>query len=418
MCKTSCALLVGVLAACTSGGSVDPMHDKGPPRDGTPIDGTLDTGPGQDEGPLPDEGPPPDEGPTPDKGPPTDKGPKPDTGPCGNGKVDPNETCDKAIAAGKAGACAQSAADCDDQNACTTDSVTGSAAACTAECVHTPVPSCCGNGVKEGSEACDDGNTFDSDGCSNQCKLPGGHLLLTEVATSPVDAEFVEIYNPSTVAVALDGYYLADRNDYFLVVDSLPGASTDFVARFPAGASIGPGEFRTVAVDGLKFKIAFGKAPDFELKSTDSAVADMLAPASKAIGSQAGLTDGGELVMLFHWDGAADLVKDVDYTLWHSSTTPVNKSAICVDGPDADSTTSCYLSDAVQQGHLDPPQQGGSLHRCDYLEGSEKASGGNGLLGHDETSEPLGPTGGTWKRNLKTPTLRTPGGPAPAGFCP
>ena len=29
----------------------------------------------------------------------------------------------------------------------------------------------CGNGVVEGGEACDDGNTADGDGCSSQCQV-------------------------------------------------------------------------------------------------------------------------------------------------------------------------------------------------------------------------------------------------------
>ncbi len=30
----------------------------------------------------------------------------------------------------------------------------------------------CGNGLIEGQEQCDDGNTNDGDGCSAQCKVP------------------------------------------------------------------------------------------------------------------------------------------------------------------------------------------------------------------------------------------------------
>ncbi len=36
------------------------------------------------------------------------------------------------------------------------------------------VPAICGNGVVEGSEACDDGNTNNSDNCTNSCEIPGG----------------------------------------------------------------------------------------------------------------------------------------------------------------------------------------------------------------------------------------------------
>jgi cysteine-rich repeat protein len=38
----------------------------------------------------------------------------------------------------------------------------------TAECAEPPV---CGNGVVEGDEECDDGNDYDTDSCSNLCKI-------------------------------------------------------------------------------------------------------------------------------------------------------------------------------------------------------------------------------------------------------
>lgn len=91
---------------------------------------------------------------------------------CGDGTVTGAELCDTAIAAGDPGACP---ADCDDGDACTTDSLTG--ADCSAECVHgditvpTDGDGCCppgadsstdadcgvvcGNGVLEVGETCD-----------------------------------------------------------------------------------------------------------------------------------------------------------------------------------------------------------------------------------------------------------------------
>ncbi|MEZ4462519.1 MAG: hypothetical protein R3E66_22895 [bacterium] len=54
---------------------------------------------------------------------------------CGDGIVDGDETCDNALTAGEPGAC-ETAADCDDQNPCTTDTFVGMAADCSAQCVH------------------------------------------------------------------------------------------------------------------------------------------------------------------------------------------------------------------------------------------------------------------------------------------
>jgi hypothetical protein len=92
---------------------------------------------------------------------------------CGNGRLDPGETCDIAIPAGAQGACPPSS--CDDGVACTKDIPSGSA--CTASCAHSPDtaigladgccpsgatkstdPDCsatCGNGVIEAGETCD-----------------------------------------------------------------------------------------------------------------------------------------------------------------------------------------------------------------------------------------------------------------------
>ena len=95
---------------------------------------------------------------------------------CGNGLVDPGEACDPAIVATDSGACPV-AADCDDHNPCTTDVVDGTAAQCSARCVHNSVTACgpadgccatgctpvsdadcsatCGNGTVDGPESCD-----------------------------------------------------------------------------------------------------------------------------------------------------------------------------------------------------------------------------------------------------------------------
>lgn len=66
---------------------------------------------------------------------------------CGDGVLDPGERCD--------GNCPSS---CDDQDACTSDSLTGSASQCTAQCVSSPITSCRG-----GDGCCPSGCTFSTD---------------------------------------------------------------------------------------------------------------------------------------------------------------------------------------------------------------------------------------------------------------
>jgi hypothetical protein len=78
---------------------------------------------------------------------------------CGNGKVDPSETCDTAIASG-ASACPSG---CDDGNACTKDALSG--ASCTAACAHEAITACV-----SGDGCCAPGCTPTSDkDCADKC---------------------------------------------------------------------------------------------------------------------------------------------------------------------------------------------------------------------------------------------------------
>ena len=56
---------------------------------------------------------------------------------------------------------------CNDGNSCTQDVCDEQIGACT----NTTQPGCCGNGVLEAGEACDDGNQLDGDGCDADCSL-------------------------------------------------------------------------------------------------------------------------------------------------------------------------------------------------------------------------------------------------------
>ena len=99
----------------------------------------------------------------------------------------------------------------------------------------------CGNGVIEGSESCDDGNSQGGDGCSATCALEAGppavgELVFTEimaksVAGTPDYGEWVELHNPTKKTIVLDG--LTFR--YKAVLVTIP-AST------PA-KTIGPGGY-------------------------------------------------------------------------------------------------------------------------------------------------------------------------------
>ena len=57
---------------------------------------------------------------------------------------------------------------CDDENDCTVDSCDPDSG-----CLYVDGDTCCGNGVIDDGEQCDDGNDNDSDFCNNQCQFSG-----------------------------------------------------------------------------------------------------------------------------------------------------------------------------------------------------------------------------------------------------
>jgi hypothetical protein len=196
--------------------------------------------------------------------------------------------------------------------------------------------------------------------------------------------------------------------------------ATDFVLRFPDGATVAPGTYQVLALHGaVGFHQIFGVLPTYEVLETSAAVPNMRPGLVGAVGAQFGLTDSGELVMLFYWDGMNDLVRDVDYAYWGtpSAANPlVDKTGVTIDGIDPDLIASSYLSDtpASMQMPLPVHQAGGSYHRCDFSETGEPTPG-NGITDQDETGEPLLRN---WRVNVQTATDRTPGGGPPPGLCP
>ncbi|MDZ7399000.1 MAG: lamin tail domain-containing protein [candidate division KSB1 bacterium] len=236
--------------------------------------------------------------------------------------------------------------------------------------------------------------------------LAQDHLLITEIANrpnSPLNGEFVEIYNGTGVTVDLSKYYLTDcpnkgDNDYVNIVDkSYTPASYDFLAKFPDGSKIEHGQFIVVAVKGKDFHQLYGIEPDFELIPQSDTVPDMVAPGNNYIASNTGFTDASEVMVLFYWDGISDLVKDVDYLVWGDTDEAVDKTGVKKDGPDPDTNPSEYLPDtpfanqillkSLNSSRLH--RDGKSLQRKPIAEVGEKFIGGNGITGHDETSENL-----------------------------
>jgi len=118
---------------------------------------------------------------------------------CGNGVVEPGEACD--------GKCPAS---CDDGNACTADSMSGTGMECSTMCSHTPIVDArsgdgccpdganantdrdckpvCGNGVHEGSETCDGDcpNCDDGDPCTSDSATGSADACSVVCSHTPV----------------------------------------------------------------------------------------------------------------------------------------------------------------------------------------------------------------------------------------
>ena len=258
-------------------------------------------------------------------------------------------------------------------------------------------------------------------------EAPAPELLLSEIVVTPTGGEFIEIYNPGFESVDLGDVYLTDATFaggsvyyYNIVTGSGAGGGgfSDFHARFPDGASIAPGEYQTVALAGSEgFELDYGIAPTYELYE-DSVAADTIPDMREAfagsINDQGGLTNSGEVVVLYSWDGESDLVADLDYAVWGDKAEAVDKTGIGIDGPDADSDISFYADDTdvagqdviASSGHV----FGQSFSRVDLNEGTEVQTGGNGVAGDDETSENLSVT---WAERDPSPNTETAPPPPP-----
>jgi len=245
------------------------------------------------------------------------------------------------------------------------------------------------------------------------------HLLLTEIVVTPTEGEFIEIYNPGDAPMDLSNVYLTDAtyatagDYYYKIVTGVHAGGehdSDFHVRFPDGATIAPGEYQTIAVQGSgAFVGTYGATPSYELREdggSPDAVPDMRPAFAGSIGSVPGLSNDGEVVILYTWDGQSDLVTDLDYALWGDKAEAVDKTGVTVDGPDADAGASAYLPDtaihaqAILGSGGAPHAYGNSVQRQDLSEGAEVKSGGNGAGGHNETSEPLNQT---WREGSPTP---------------
>ncbi len=245
------------------------------------------------------------------------------------------------------------------------------------------------------------------------------HLILTEFLVktrSGVDrfgSPFIEVANPTASDIDLSDVYITDgtqlpSNAYYNITLSDPetanpggGIGGDFHAKFPDGYILAAGASLAVSINGSsEYFEAYAQLPDFELFE-DSELADSVPemveafPGSINAGAGGGsneptLEDGSESIILYTWDGVDELVQDLDYVFWGTS------SSIGVDKTGVTIGSSSYLADTAFEDQVPVGtstinfEQG--YRRIDTDEGTETLTGGNGLTNHDETSENLDTT--------------------------
>jgi len=247
-------------------------------------------------------------------------------------------------------------------------------------------------------------------------------LLITEFVVTPTAGESIEFFNPGAEPVDLTNYYVSDATFaggptyYYNIVIGAPGGGSfgDFSARFPAGASIAPGEYQTVAFADAEgafgFFNTYGSLPTYEcigdLGNDDAGVPNMLEAVPGSINGTGGLTNSGEFCTIFYWDGNSDLVTDIDYVMWGDTNEGVDKTGVTIDGPDGDAVGSTYQDDTALaiQSFSSTHSFGDSMQRVMMSEGLETTLGGNGANGNDETSENLA---ATWAAAVPTLGTRT-----------
>ena len=219
------------------------------------------------------------------------------------------------------------------------------------------------------------------------------HIIFTQITITPDEAEVIAIHNPTDGTLNLSNYYLSDAeysftNSHYYNLpignDYWSGYSSDFIARFP-DININPGQTLKISIKGAStFNSYYSYNPDLSL--TD----DMLdaVDGQSTIGSSANL-GAYEVLILFKWDGnPLSLIQDIDYFYWGDSQGlnlyGIDKTGILTYEDDTDLDT--------QAGHiLEAHDLDYSYVRNSTTENGESGPSnnvtGNGITGHDETSE-------------------------------
>jgi hypothetical protein len=218
------------------------------------------------------------------------------------------------------------------------------------------------------------------------------HIVFSEIVLTPSEGEYVEITNPTVNDIDMSDYYLTDATDIGSgkVYHKLPsgadywsGSGSDFVCRFPSGYSVPAGGSIKVSLrDNDSYVSTYGESADLSLN--DNLLDAVDGSSTKGNAAAPKLSNTSETLVLFYWDGTSSTVKDVDYLLWGDNSFAVDKSGVSGYQSDTSVPAQSYMSVHTTNEKL--------IRAESTSEGTETQTGGNGITGHDETSEPLSET--------------------------
>ena len=117
--------------------------------------------------------------------------------------------------------------------------------------------------------------------------------------------------------------------------------------------------------------------PDISLIDTEFEISE--------IGSSAGLDNSQEMLVLFYWDGVSSTIQDVDYFLWGSTLRGFSKTTD--EGYTYNDTSienQIFIRNYGASAYADSVYVRNSIDEI-----NENQNQGNGITGHDETSEDL-----------------------------
>ena len=206
------------------------------------------------------------------------------------------------------------------------------------------------------------------------------HLIFNRISIKPNQAEMIEIYNPTNSDIDLSNYYLSDQNEYFNWPVQDVSSSRDFLIKFPIGSIIYANGTFVITTQSIEdFYNYYEYNPDISLIDTEFEESDIGASANL-------LSDSKEMLILFYNSGDSNIYQDVDYFLWGGYDLGVEKNITDHGYPFNDTP----LADQIFIRNYTVADFYDSLYvRIDINEYDENQNEGNGITGHDETSENL-----------------------------